>query len=102
MTVNRVIPMYIGESEYINFDFTKRLTSGQTIASATYAPESPMVEVAATAGVSADGTIAQARFTLPAEAVNGRQYTVKCTALCANPTESKILYALVRAELVPT
>lgn len=102
MAVNRTVPMFIGSSEYISFNFAQRLISGQTVTSATYTCESPVVEVAATAAVNAAGTIAQARFTLPSDAVNGQQYTVKCTATCANPTETKIEYAVITAELVPT
>lgn len=102
MTVNRTVPMFIGESELINFNFEQRLATGQTVTSATYTCESPVVEVAASASVNAAGTIAQARFTLPSDAVNGTQYTVKCTATCATPTETKIEYAIIAAQLVPT
>jgi len=100
MAVNRIVPLFIGESEYINFVFTRRLQSGQTVVSAVYTPESPVTEDANTAAVNAEGTIAQARFTLPPTAVNGQQYTVKCVASCINPIESKIEYAIIRAELV--
>jgi len=102
MTVNRTIPMFIGESDYIYFNFTQRLASGQTVVSATYTCESPVTEDGGTATVSAAGTIAQARFTLPGTASDGVQYTVKCTATCATPTETKIEYAVIQAQLVPT
>jgi len=102
MTVNRTVPMRIGESEYINFDFTQRLLTGQTVVSATYTPESPVTEDGGTAAVNATGKIAQARFTLPPTAADGVQYTVKCTATCTAPVETKIEYAIIQAELVPT
>lgn len=102
MTVNRTIPMRIGESELINFNFAQRLITGQTVVSATYACESPVTEDAATAAVNAAGTIAQARFTVPATAADGIQYTVKCTATCTAPVETKIEYAIITAQLVPT
>lgn len=50
----------------------------------------------------AAGTIAQARFTLPGTASDGVQYTVKCTATCTGPVATKILYAIIVAQLVPT
>lgn len=100
--VNRTVPGFIGESIYIDFDFTKRLRSGQTIDSATYSPESPITEDGGTAAVNASGTIAQARFTIPGSAVHGTWYTVECAAVCADPVETKIEYALIFAEEVPT
>lgn len=100
--MNTTVPLFIGESEYISFDFTQRLESGQTVVSATYTCESPVTEDVGSAAVNAAGTIAQARFTVPPTAVDGVQYTVKCTATCATPTATKILFAIIQAQLVPT
>lgn len=100
---NRTVPMFIGESLYIDFDFTQELRSGQTVVSATYTPETPVTEDGGTAAVNGAGTIAQARFTLPVlGSTDGGQYTVQCTATCANPTETRISYATIIAQIVPT
>jgi len=100
--MNTTVPLFIGESEYISFDFTQRLQTGQTIVSAIYTCDAPMTEDSASAAINGTGTIAQARFTLPESASDGGQYTVKCTATCATPTATKILFAIITAQLVPT
>lgn len=100
--VNPTVPMLIGESDYVYFDFTRRLETGQTVVSAVYTCESPVTEDGGTAAVNAAGTIASARFTLPNTAVNGTGYTVTCTATCATPTATKILFAVIAAASVPT
>lgn len=102
MTINRTVPMFIGESLYIDFNFAQELRSGQTVVSATYTVESPLALDGGTEAVNSDGTIAQARFTLPGTAVNGAQYTATCTATCTNPTETRISFATIRAQSVPT
>jgi len=100
--MNTIVPLFIGESEFISFDFTHRLESGQTIVSAVYTCESPITEDDGSAAVNATGTIAQARFTVPPTALDGIQYTVKCTATCATPTATKILFATIKARLIST
>lgn len=100
--VNPTVPMLIGASEYIYFDYTRLLISGQTVVSATYTCEAPVTQDGGTAAVNADGTIASARFTLPGSADDGAQYTVTCTATTANPTETKLLFALIAAAAIPS
>ena len=102
MANNLQVPLFIGEHEFISFDFTYRLQPGQTVVSAVYTCEAPVTEDAATAAVNSAGTIAQARFYVPPTAVNGTRYTVQCTVTCANPVATKILYALILAIEVPT
>ncbi len=94
---NRTVPMYPGESRYIDFNFTEELRDGQTVASGAYTIEddAPVTQVDGTAAVNGAGTIAQARFTLAANATPGEQYTVTCAATCANPTETRISYAII-------
>lgn len=92
--------MYIGEALYIDFDFTQELRAGQTVVSALYTCEAPVTEVGGTAAVNAAGTIAQARFTLPSNAVNGIQYSVQCSATCTGPVETRISYAVIQAQSV--
>lgn len=100
--VNPTVPMLIGASEYIYFDYTRILISGQTVISATYTCEAPITEDGGTAAINAAGTIASARFTVPANAVNGTGYTVTCMATTANPTETKPLFAVIAVASVPT
>lgn len=100
--MNVDVPLFIGEHEFIGFDFTQRLEAGQTVSSAAYTCEAPVTEDGGTAAIDSAGRIAEARFYLPPGAVNGVRYTVQCTASCLNPIATKILYALVLAVEVPT
>lgn len=100
---NRTIPMYPGESLYIDFDFTQELRSGQTVASGAYTIETdaPVTQVDGSAAVNGAGTIAQARFTLSSGATPGTQWTVTCAATCASPTETRKSYAIIDVLAIP-
>ena len=109
---HRIDDRYIGESDFITFVFNRRLVPGQSLLSATYTPESPITEDNGTHALGTvdneDGTpgvvngSCSARFTVPSQAVAGTEYTVKCTAICQNPTATKIEYVTFRAKAVPT
>lgn len=87
---------YVGESELVTLDFAARLADGQTLTGVSWTSDAGVTLEAGTSAVQ--GTKATGRFTTP----TAGEYTVTAAVTCANPTETKVYFAILQVKAIPT
>lgn len=107
-TTNRLVEVYAGEKRLIEISPGIRpsgaLRSGQTIASVTWASESPVALVGGSSEIvqtQEPSDTARARFDF-AGATVGERYTITATMTTTNPVEEIIEYRVAQILTPPT